>query len=270
MGPEGLQLLGQVLLEMKGSRKMRRIILNTCLASIAVVVLTGGSARGEFVNGVERFGGTTLDLATWEVFNTPGYSTVIQNDGLIIHGEADITSRAIMLGVGDKVRARMRIVDDRGDMSKGWVAMAGLSLTNNSYGSSAHKYRDSTFIDVRLDATQERFSMSGRVDGNYGLGGLNFTRPEGKLNTTYILEIHRIAPTQAEFSVYDEWGDLLTSSRNSLTAVTEELYVSVWSNYAANAEFDSITIPEPATLGILVVAAVAALRRRRRNVEPME
>ena len=59
---------------------MRNLFIATVLC-----VAFARAARGAFVDGVERFDGTSLDLTTWERYN-PAVSTFSQNDSLTISG----------------------------------------------------------------------------------------------------------------------------------------------------------------------------------------
>ena len=241
---------------------MKNAVLTVCAV---VVALAGGVARGGFVNGVEQFNGTDLDLATWDAVCPYANSSMsIQNGGLTLHGQADITTRTITVGAGDMVRATMRIIEDRGDVNRGLVAIGGLSLTNGSGNSSQYMLLDSTHIGVYINATKKTGWSNTRVNDDWS-GRSLFSTSESMLNTTYILEINRTASDHAIFSIYDERSVVLGRYAKYLTSVPDELYVAVWSNSPATVEFDSITIPEPGTMAILALGGLAMPRRHRRQ-----
>src|SRR2546430_1369483 len=75
-------------------------------AALACAFFNASHAVAAFVDGVERFNGTTKDLTTWEQFPVSG-SGITQSDALNItgSGDRDYTTRGIKVGIGQRVTA---------------------------------------------------------------------------------------------------------------------------------------------------------------------
>src|SRR3954447_21739636 len=156
---------------MKKEDRVRIHPATGCLV-VLLSVLSASTASAGFVNGVETFDGTKLDLKTWELFVAPQSTTpatASQNDALFLDAsqlgqQVDYTTRSVIVPVGGSVRADVTYLGGAG--GGGRVA---LFLTNNSNDAQDTTTSDSRWLERGRQSTGDLTALSG---GN-GSGGGN-------------------------------------------------------------------------------------------------
>jgi hypothetical protein len=225
-----------------------------------LLLLIAAPAGAEFVNGVERFDGTTLDLGTWVPFNRTGMS---QSGALTINlpdRSTDLTTRSLTAGVGDMVQVDVRV--NAYNAAAGDVGVCGLYLTNDSRGTTATADLDSQFLSV-FNIQQEVILVS-HTGGDPPGDAPNLLGHDQPVGATYIYRITRLASGSARFEVLE--GDaVLGAVTRQFQGVDDELHVSLYAS-GINATFDNVVVtPEPGAISVFAAAAGTLLLRRRRG-----
>ena len=231
-----------------------------CMAVAAGVVVGAHPASAEFVNEVERFNGTTLDLVTWEAYRP---STFSQNDALIITNPglqiSDYTTRNVTVGVGDTVSAKVRL-DDFSTSGGSVFGFVSLLLTDNSAGDTGSFFSDNEHSGIRLGLS----TISGpEISVNNGPSGQRihqFSSPI--LGETFILELERVDANNVRYAGYELDGTLIAEITR-VADLPDQAFVGLASN--GTAWFDDVSVPEPASATLLCGLMLAASRRRRRG-----
>src|SRR5258708_15715892 len=76
------------------------------IAVAIIAMVFGGPAKGQFVNGVENFNGTSVDNNTWVPYTFGNGAATVANGYLDLTGQYYLTTRMPMVGVGNTVSAR--------------------------------------------------------------------------------------------------------------------------------------------------------------------
>ena len=222
------------------------------------------TVEAAFINGVEGFDGTELDLETWEVRN-PAY--ISQDDELINStAGANITTRNVVVRPGDTVTVDIRLEDN--DLHQNGAA---IYLTSNSGGVDGLTVHDSAYL--KLDMLFNTGNFSGARGGSGTATGQVITDIPNHL-ATYTLGIERIGNARARYFVNDANG-LLGETTLSFAATPDDLFISLENYWNSDAFYDNVTIngggvpvPEPSTYAMAalgLVGLVGCARKRRRH-----
>ena len=228
----------------------------------AFLIAVGGllvlPAKAAFVNGVERFDGTSLDLSTWERYD-PAVSTFSQNDALTISGNgsySDYTTKSITVGIGQRVSAEVTL---NVPPETSTIYAAALLLTTNSGGTGTDTFHDFRYFGCRVVFGNAQSSDARFFQALYGdPQGYGFsTEGEGipVAGTTYILSVARVARAQIEISASTSDRTLIFTYAAALPEPPpDDLFISLHRTNLRfflndSATFDNVTItavPEPA------------------------
>ena len=232
---------------------------------LVVLLVSGSLASAAFVSGTEEFNGPYKDTSTWESYIGfyPDQGTISQNDALTVDAtgglNCDYTTKTLTVGVGDVVN-----VEVKPTVAEQWAG-GGLYLTNDSQGTGNRTPSDTRYISVswnnyanaiRAEAVGTSTTRANIVNADHGL------------NVTLIYEIERISSNRATFRVFDNSQQLLGQTTVDLTGkdIGDDLYISLYAG-SASITFDNVRInqpiPEPATIGLLMLG-FGFLRRRRK------
>jgi hypothetical protein len=256
---------------------MRRLFLAVLAIALSLVVETDG-ARAAFVNGVERFDGTSLDLTTWERANPAAAFT--QNGALTISGDgnySDYTTRGVTVGIGERVTADVALTAPQ---IQGTIFAAALLLTTNSGGTSTDTFGDSRYLGCQIvfDSTKTppsaHFEALAGGPSNYGF----VRRAEGRPTSGEVFHLSIAWVSQQQWDVSASAADetpIFTFSLVSPDPVPPDgLYVSLHRtnltfNGNCSATFDNVTItPEPTSVlvagGMYVLGCRCGSRNTRR------
>jgi hypothetical protein len=237
------------------------------LALVAVFAGLAGAANpanAGFVNGVETFDGTTIDLATWREWSYPATSAPFSQDGALTLSPTGFPSGAELetigtpFAVGDWVSAQIR-VNSLADVN--WNV--GLFATSGDGGGSV--FGDSRFFGLYALLNEYTAYLTG---GGNPVGPAS-SQPTG-LTYTYRLE-HPAADTFA-WDLFDDQGALIGSRTQTspVYATSASLHIDLYSQLGSFT-FDDVTIgtlappvPEPLSAALAALGAGAfALRRKR-------
>jgi hypothetical protein len=216
---------------------MKKALLIVCVAAILVSADSG--ARAAFVDGEEHFDGQTLDTAEWQMW-ADGGASITQNGELFINSlgsEADYTTLYVKAGLGAIVRAEVRID------SAGENGLAGLALTTNSGGAGGTLWRDSGLLSITVNSRMKRIDCAQTRHGS-GSGRPVIAYPYdygSVVGQTYIFNVMRLSPLEAEFWVQYPNGQELGRHILSFENIPDDLYVGLRA-WDANATFDNITV----------------------------
>jgi hypothetical protein len=240
---------------------------------IWVLVLLLGSplvARAAFVNGVEHFDGTVKDTATWseykEYADTVG-NNIVQSNQLSINTatgfHAEYRSRSVTVGVGGFVQVKTRLTavsSEPGDSPHVFLALNAPYLPDREFD-----FSDRSASIENDDGLGYAWYFQG--DGGGSASGSGFgLQPDTSLalNQTYVLRLDYLSPTTFQYRAFDANMNLLGSLTRVLPTYPEQLFITLGTEYA-NATFDDVTVPEPATALLPIGLMICGLTRRRRG-----
>jgi hypothetical protein len=234
-------------------------------AAVALILLLSPAAFAGFVNGVERFEGSQLDLQTWEPFISdlsPVPAAIIQDNDLVIDATpsgslASYTTRERLVGVGEGFRVDVTHLRPNG----GSIHLRSPGTLDNGIW----MFLNPTTSDV----------IGARPNGN----GTSLVRPGGRpddfltqdIGETLTYEVIRLSAARARWSAYDADGVLVGSLTGDIgEPISEALSISLQANNGS-ARFDNVTLvpiplPPAAVPGLAVLAGViggTVLRRWR-------
>jgi hypothetical protein len=259
-----------------------------CVALLLSAVWASNASAG-FVNGVETFDGTKLDLKTWELFVSPFSTTPAtanQNNALLLDAsslgqQVDYTTRSVTVPVGGSVRADVTYL---GGVNNG--GRVSLFLTTNSNNAQNTTTSDSRWLQLVREPDGVLTALSGGFGSGGGnalvLPGTNFTPLVQPQDATYTYEIKRITDTMADFNAYGPDDILLGSQQLTFDSAPDPLFVSLAARGAAG-RFDNVTVnpappnpPPPAVplpagvwTGAVVLAGVFGYALRSRRIRPV-
>ena len=247
---------------------------------LAVVLAVGWQpVRGAFLDGVEPFDGTVKDTVTWEEYVQPPLAgttgpnaEIVQDDALTIvgyseeyMGYADYTTTSVQVGVGQAATVEVTI----NEVDSPSILNALFYLTTNTGGTDCRSLYDSHYLGINFGA------LGGRLSSVYGYGdsqshGYSSLSQFATIDvgTTYTYRIDRLTSDLARYSVLSDEGDELGSVTKDFSSlgVPDDLYLSLGAG-GASVTFDNVTvIPEPATVGLLMVGSLVGFLRRVRPV----
>lgn len=227
------------------------------LSSLAAVAAVSyqSHAKAAFINGRELFQGSVKDLSTWEEFQS---QRITQSDGLMIVSAGDYTTRMVTVGVGQRVRVTEQVLVPNSSVT--------IYLTSNSRGDTSFTSQDSKYLYLSEIWFEDRgeTEFSALVGGNGHATGRRIGTSLDASGKVHILEIAREAPNRAQFSVYDEYSQLLHSDRLTFSDIPHDLFISLT---AGNGLFHSVEIiPEPAPVHLAVISTVMLCSARKRTV----
>jgi hypothetical protein len=244
------------------------------IARLAVglsIVLSTSAARAAFVNGVERFNGTSFDLTTWEGHFTLGTHIAWneamhfdnRQDAVQAGGRGEMVTVAPIVGVGEFVEAQVNLL--------GWTEvspMVSLRLSTKTHVNNSNL--DSHTFEVNMLPFFNMINATQTQNGN-GFGGplVELTAPDALSSQTYFLRIERASSILARFMAFDaNHQQLGVTYQHTLLNFPDDMHVVVYSQQAA-ANFDNVTvgaIPEPSTMvSALALGAITLSRRPRRG-----
>jgi hypothetical protein len=142
-----------------------------CIALLLSTLFASHASAG-FVNGIETFDGTKLDLKTWELFVSPFSTTpatASQNNALMLDAsslgqQVDYTTRSVAVPVGGSVRADVTYL---GGANNG--GRVSLFLTTNSNDAQNTTTSDSRWLQL----VREPDGVLTALSGGFGSGGGN-------------------------------------------------------------------------------------------------
>lgn len=243
------------------TRNNKRTIIDRLFSAfaIALALLVGApAAHAAFINGVEQFSGTTLDLTTWEPYNP---DVISQNNELIMDNQslfiAEYVTRDVTIPAGGSVRAEVTL-DDFFYNGGSVYAYAALLLIDNVTGDSDWHFNDNQFASVELyvaTASGPGVSSDSHVSGQ---GFHQFEEPI--LGNTYVLELERLNASDVRFAAYQLDGTPIAEITRTID-LPEDAYIAIATN--GTARFDNVIIPEPTSLALLGLGGLVMARRRR-------
>jgi hypothetical protein len=251
-----------------------------------------------FVNGVETFPGTQLDLQTWSTSTTTNpISTFVQNNSLTIDAyEAELpfpwgayTTKSPLVPVGGSVWAEVEINSAAitNPVSDTYLELdtdpSGVySFLNNSVqlsvGASFSNASGFNFV-----SPGERQTVNG-YETSYGTAELDASALP--LSSVFVYQIRRLSSSDVQFSLYSEDGpnpgggtkialvgsETMTSINTSANMYvslesigTDTSYLSVAVNQPISLDQTAIDVPEPAGVSLLSLASLALLAPGQRN-----
>jgi hypothetical protein len=218
------------------------------------------SSEAAFVNGVERFDGTTFDTTIWEQRYNDSKGGISQNNAITLDAtdgtyERGYVTRSLQVGVGGFVRADVTF------------DQMGPENTTSDYFGLYLGTKTSTLANaldtaaIGLQSNELGNSVSAEVWHNGGGLGIIMLPHAQPIGTTYTYEIDRISSTSAVFTITDNLGAVV-SQTIEFGNTPDNLYIELVATPSVKVTFDNVTIvPEPsfaafilAALGIIAVA----------------
>jgi hypothetical protein len=259
-------------------RHMRGSRFVVVLSAVVAVAWFGGTARAGFVNGIEKFDGTTLDPATWRM-TSGGNAGVVQNGALTLFttgpalANVDYTATTWAIHIGGSVEADLSF-----SPGAGVIEFGIRTLTAPTAATGNHKFRIALNTP---DANAFHLSPQGSGPGQiFGFsGGSGYVASP---NLPYHASVARISPTLYGYSLRTPDRGEFTGAIQAREAVTEDMFVYLrflnqgsdsvtFDNVRLNGEVASVPLPAAApAAGVLLSAMVGSqawrARRRRRAV----
>jgi hypothetical protein len=228
-------------------------------------------ATGAFVNGQERFDGTTLDPITWRA-NASG-TTISQNGVLKLDGSAQpsgataaqYTTRSQTVAVGQFASVEMNISwRYPASTVENWRVTSSLQLTNFNGTAGSYSYSVGLEQSFWPSITTWASYVAPRPDGALGGTGVSMDSFIGD-GGTYVIRMDRLTSTSMRYKLLRSDGtSIATLTRMGLPAYVAPLFVSLENNNTITT-FDNVTIgisPEPATAFVAAIPLLLAVRRR--------
>jgi hypothetical protein len=253
---------------------MRRSISRRAVAFVGLLLASawpGTPARAGFVNGVERFDGKTLDTETWRARNGFGTVTFAQDDALTIDSSgpgdfniSDAVTRFQTVPIGGSARTDVVVHAARRDqefnsqtavfaLTSGFPSGAVVDNTLSDRHSISMLVSYSNQPNGRIVIVQG--TLDNRGSGGNPVDGLDsnvLLQGELPFEQTFVLQIERVARTQARFSIFERDDDgptLLAFSTRDFSVspggtLPDELFISVGTG-GTRATFDNVTVNQP-------------------------
>jgi hypothetical protein len=239
----------------------RCVARRSAVAFLSLAFVAASGARAAFVNGVETFGGTTLDTVTWKPLPAPSSfpGMFTQNDGLTVQTTGtgwvgEYETRSVRLGVGELVRVGVRI----NALHPSNSTLVQVALGANDGGPSSYFNADSRYVTIG--------THFGGIDAFIGGGGTAYgqrinaiAQPVG---STMTYELTRLSLDTVRFTVYTHTGAPFgRHTETSITNLPANLNVAL-SAQEASATFGFVRIvpiPEPAEAVATMSIASGAL-----------
>lgn len=225
---------------------------------LGLVLAWAGTAQAGFVGGVESFDGTGKDTDTWEEYTADGGSASRDYEGILqLDTKADYTTKTFTVGVGEYVRVYLNA------NSAGYYGINCLFLTNDSLGTTGRTVDDSRLLAVMWSNYSAKIFSRVKIDDSED--DVDILTGQGSLNGFWF-QIERLSGTEARFSAFDSgMNPVGTAQTRTFSDVPDNLYISMYTG-SSNCDYDNVmvgTIPEPATMGLIILGGLILRRRGR-------
>jgi hypothetical protein len=219
-----------------------------------LLLLVCTRAQADFVNNVENFNGTSVDLNTWEPSSFGDGAATVSNGNIDFSGQYYLATRSITIGIGTPVVARVMLT-----ASSSFGTSVDLGLTANP----ANPF-SSPSIDVKLLNTIQGESDLIDFNGTNGSGIGGGVIPND-VGNWYRIVFLRTTSTNFTTSLFTDSGSLVTSFNSTYSGLPNQ--ATLYIGGGPTAQFDSVAIPEPCT-GLLACGTIfllTSLRTGRRG-----
>lgn len=218
-----------------------------------------------FIDGVERFNGTSKDTTTWEEYSP--MDPILQDGELIFDSiRGDYTTKILTIDPGETVSVELTELSVT-DLSG--PKYTSLFLTSNSEGTGESTWFDSSYFSITCETDYFGSSVtfysyvggSGIATGSL-IGTYLQSYPLPTEESPYYLQIERTLEYSLELSVF--YSDMSLLGSRTIGIGSDELYISLETAWGVRSVFDNVAItPEPCTV-LLFGLGGSFLRRRKR------
>lgn len=235
-----------------------------CVAGV-LVVLSVSNVQAAFVNGVDTFDGPTRDINTWKLWENHPNEVFSQDDAARLDSfdyDPRFNSRCTYVtldqtvGVGETLRVDVTYNEQMDSYGLGGIMLTSDNVTLDGLNMASYVM----LINVSSGWGNNIAAGYKPLGGSYSWND-QVVGSQQPVGSTYVYEIDRLSSTSAAFSVYDSDGTtLLGSTTVNFSNIQDDLYICLYT-LQCDMTYDNVTIPEPATMGLLVLGGFF-LRRR--------